>query len=207
MSLSERCGQYVLVTGLHGEGASVVDGDLAAAVVSVQGDPGRRRATAAHELGHMFLGDEYSSDLGVHTSRDDREKVINAFAAELLLPMSAFARELDAREPITRGRLLRVAATYRASWSLTLNQANAAGLGPIPQRVAQPTPTRAEFLEAVGWTPQPDLESIRVPPTFANAAMRAWREGFITRTRLVELLHGQVQLSDLPADTEGDVAP
>jgi transcriptional regulator with XRE-family HTH domain len=57
MSVCEQVGQFVLVTRLPGEGASAVDGDLGAAVVSVQGDPGRRRATAAHELGHLVLGD------------------------------------------------------------------------------------------------------------------------------------------------------
>ena len=82
MELCERAGQYVLVTELPGDGASVVDGDVAAAVVSIRGDPGRRRATAAHELGHLVIGDEYSNDLGVHASRADREAVLDAFAAE-----------------------------------------------------------------------------------------------------------------------------
>ena len=88
-ALTEFCelaGLLVLVTEVPGEGASVVDDDIAVAVVSLHGDPGRRRATAAHELGHLVIGDEYSSDLGVHTSRADREAVVDAFAAELLLP-------------------------------------------------------------------------------------------------------------------------
>ncbi|WP_344082163.1 XRE family transcriptional regulator [Luedemannella helvata] len=207
MSLCEQCGQQVLVTSLPGDGASAIDGDLAAAVVSLQGDPGRRRATAAHELGHMLLGDEYSSDLGVNASRESREAVINAFAAELLMPMSAFARHKASGEPITRDQLLRLAATYRTSWSLTVRQARAAGLGPFSPRMVQASPTRAEFLEAIGWTPQPDLDSIRVPPAFANAVMRAWRDGYLTRTRVVELMHGQIEENDLPRDAEGDVAP
>ena len=91
MEFSERCGQYVLVIDLPGDGASLIDGDIAVAVVSAKGDPGRRRATAAHELGHLVLGDEYSSDLAVHLSRADRESMINAFAAELLLPLAAFS--------------------------------------------------------------------------------------------------------------------
>jgi hypothetical protein len=86
MTACERMGLFVAVVDLPGEGASILDGDLAAAVVSRLGDPGRRRATAAHELGHVLLGDEYSSDLGVHASRASREAVIDAFAAELLLP-------------------------------------------------------------------------------------------------------------------------
>jgi hypothetical protein len=90
---------------------------------------------------------------------------------------------------------------------LTLKQAETAGIESIPKRWAQSNPTRAEFLEALGWTPQPDMESIRVPPAFAHAVMRAWREGFITRNRAVELMHGQIQEADLPPDVESDVAP
>ena len=52
---AERSGQYVLVTDVRGEGASMVEGDVAVAVVSLEGDPGRRRATAAHELGHLVM--------------------------------------------------------------------------------------------------------------------------------------------------------
>ena len=207
MSVCEEVGLFVLVTSLRGEGASVVDGELGAAVVSVQGDPGRRRATAAHELGHLVLGDEYSSDLGVHASRADREAVIDTFAAELLLPITVFDQDVEARNPITRDRLLYLAAHYRTSWSLALRQAEAAGIRTIPARWTQSNPTRAEFLEAVGWTPQPDLAAVRVPPAFARAVMRAYRQGFVTGRRAVELMHGQIQESDLPTDMEGDIAP
>jgi transcriptional regulator with XRE-family HTH domain/Zn-dependent peptidase ImmA (M78 family) len=207
MAVCEQAGQFVLVTSVQGEGASAVDGDLAAAVVSVQGDPGRRRATAAHELGHLVLGDEYSSDLGVHASRVEREAVIDAFAAEVLLPVAVFSADARSTTPITRDRLLHIAAHYRTSWSLTLRQAEAAGVQPIARRWVQASPTRAEFLEALGWTPQPDLEAVRVPPTYAQAVMRACRAALITRRRAVELMHGELEESDLPADLEGDLAP
>jgi len=204
--LCEEAGQFILVTDLRGDGASAVEGDLGAAVVSVRGDPGRRRATAAHELGHLVLGDEYSSDLGVHASRAERESVIDAFAAEVLLPISTFSKNASATEAISRDRLLQIAAMYRTSWSLAIKQAEAAGFD-IPKGWGRANPTKAEFLEALGWTPQPDLESVRVPPTFAQAVMQAWRTGRITRRRAVELMHGQIQEGDLPPDAEGDLVP
>ncbi|WP_432830237.1 helix-turn-helix domain-containing protein [Dactylosporangium sp. CA-092794] len=207
LSLCERAGQFAVVTGVKGDGASAVDGALAAAVISVRGDPGRRRATAAHELGHLVLGDEYSSDLGVHASRADREAVIDAFAAELLVPVAAFAADAAASAPIARDRLLQVAARYRASWSLTCRQAEAAGVPPVPRRWLQSAPTRAEFLEALGFTPPPDLESVRVPPAYAKAVLRAWRDDLITRARTIELMRGQLQDQDLPADPDADLAP
>jgi Zn-dependent peptidase ImmA (M78 family) len=207
LELCERAGQFVLVTELDGDGASALDGDLGAAVVSLKGDPGRRRATAAHELGHLVLGDEYSSDLGVHASRASREATIDTFAAELLLPSSLFAGDGASKEPASRERLLEIAARYRTSWSLTVKQAEAAGAGPVPKAWTRSNPKKAEFLEALGWAPQPDLESVRVSPSVASAVMHAWRRGLITRRRAVELMHGQIQDSDLPSDAEADLEP
>lgn len=204
MEFSERSGQYVLVTDLPGEGASMVDGDLAAAVVSLQGDPGRRRTTAAHELGHLVLGDEYSSDLAVNMSRVDREGIVNAFAAELLLPIRAFGTGKGSRED-----LVRLAAEYRTSWSLAVRQAELAGwLEPTARtRWSRATPTRAELMDAIGWAPQPDLEIVRVPPGYSKAVMEAWRQGLVTTTRAVELLHGQIDAADLAAPDEPDLEP
>jgi transcriptional regulator with XRE-family HTH domain len=209
VELCERAGQYVLVTDVPGEGASMVDDDIAVAVVSLQGDPGRRRATAAHELGHLVIGDEYSSDLGVHASRADREGVLDAFAAELLLPSKVLTDVRGAGNAISRDQLIGLAAHYRTSWSLALRQAVHAGvLGPQARRDwGRSTPTRSEFMEAVGWAPQPDLEAIRVPPRYAHAVMEAWRRGALTAARAVELMHGQIAVADLPAGVEADVEP
>ncbi|MEU7713957.1 helix-turn-helix domain-containing protein [Micromonospora chalcea] len=205
MEFSERCGQYVLVINLPGDGASLIDGDIAVAVVSAKGDPGRRRATAAHELGHLVLGDEYSSDLAVHLSRADRESMINAFAAELLLPLAAFSGPVPDGNP--REQIIRLAATYRTSWSLALRQAELAGWLDAPRRrnLNQVTPTQAEFMDAVGWAPQPDLNAERVPPGYSHAVMQAWRRDLVTGPRAVELLHGQITSDDLPPRHDADL--
>lgn len=209
VELCERAGQYILVADVPGEGSSVVDGDVAVAVVSRRGDPGRRRATAAHELGHLVIGDEYSSDLGVHVSRGEREALLDAFAAELLLPSRVLTRERGTAESITRDQLIGLAARYRTSWSLAIRQAAQAGVlsGQARRDWGRSSPTRSEFLEALGWAPQPDLEAVRVPPHYADAVMAAWRNGALTAARAVELLHGQITESDLPASTEADVEP
>jgi transcriptional regulator with XRE-family HTH domain/Zn-dependent peptidase ImmA (M78 family) len=209
VELCERAGQFVLVTDVPGEGASVIDGDIAAAVVSLSGDPGRRRATAAHELGHLVVGDEYSNDLGVHASRAEREEVIDAFAAELLLPSQVFTSIGAGTSGISRSQLVGLAARYRVSWSLALRQAAHAGvLDPDSQRaMARIRPTRSEFLDALGWAPQPDLASIRVPPNYAHAVMEALQRSAITPSRAVEFMRGQISLADLPADDEADDEP
>ena len=209
VELCERAGQYVLVTDVPGEGASVVDGELAVAVVSLHGDPGRRRATAAHELGHLVIGDEYSSDLGVHESRADRESLLDAFAAELLLPSQVLIEERGVADGISRDQLISLAARYRTSWSLAIRQAGHAGVlrGEARHEWGRSTPTRSEFMEALGWAPQPDLGAIRVPPRYAHAVIEAWRRGALTATRAVELMHGQISTTDLPAGAGADAEP
>lgn len=204
VGVCELAGQFVLVADLQGDGASmVVDDELAVAVVSRSGDPGRRRATAAHELGHMVLGDPYSNDIGVAASLRDRESVVDAFAAELLLPSEAVA-QVDGREG-----LIALAARYRTSWSLTTRQA--AHVGVVDSREArawrQRTPTRAELMNAIGWAPQPDLDAIRVPPSYATAVMTALSRDLLTPSRAAELMHGQVVESDLPVAPDDEDMP
>lgn len=209
MSVCERLGQLVAVVETPGEGASLVDGDLAVAVISKQSDPGRRRTTAAHELGHLITGDEYSTDLGVHASRSDREATVNAFAAELLLPIEAIRTAARSDGTVRREDLVGLAARFRTSWSLTVNQAVAAGT--LDKRAAMDmrkrNPTRAELMEAVGWAPQPDLETVRVPPSFAHAVMESFNKSLITADRAVELMRGQITASDLPEHDDTDLEP
>ncbi|WP_117669706.1 helix-turn-helix domain-containing protein [Micromonospora sp. MW-13] len=208
MDVCERAGQWILVTDLPGDGASLVEGGIAAAVVSTKGDPGRRRATAAHELGHLIIGDEYSTDLGVSASRAGREAVIDAFAAELLLPVQAIAAT-GANGSASRDLLVGYAARFRTSWVLALRQAELAGYIDAATRKAwsQARPTHVEFMEALGWVPQPDLASVRVPPAYAHAVMEALRTSRITRVRAVELMHGQIVEADLPGDDDLEIAP
>ena len=209
IQLSERVGQFLLVADVPGDGASVVEGDLAAAVVSLRGEPGRRRATAAHELGHLVIGDEYSADLGVHASRDEREQVVDAFAGELLVPSDAVreaVRDTSSLDGI-RASLVKVAAIYRASWGMVLRQAVLAEVVDRPQPLASRVPTRTELMDSVGWTPEPDLSSVRVPPTVATAVMTAFRKGLVTPQRAEELTRGQIAAADLTEMTGDDAAP
>jgi transcriptional regulator with XRE-family HTH domain/Zn-dependent peptidase ImmA (M78 family) len=209
MDVCEQAGQLVLVTDLHGDGASLIEDGLAVAVVRKSGDSGRRRATGAHELGHFIMGDEYSSDLGVSASRQEREDVIDVFAAELLLPTEALESECDGSGKITRATLVKLAATYRTSWSLAAKQAQqSAVIEKSEARVLTANrPTRAEFMEAVGWEPLPDLESVRVPRSYARATMAAWRAGLVTSARATELMHGQISQEDLPSQDLPEIEP
>lgn len=208
----DKAGQFIAVLTLPVDGASLVDGDVAVAVVNDDQEPGRRRSTAAHELGHLVLGDEFTAEQGVHASREQREQVVDAFAAEFLLPgdkareavgaVSAdegprVDREQD-KEALRR-RVVALSATYRVSWNLALNQLRDTGLlpGGVLHWPRERTPTNAEFKDALGWRPQPDLASMRVPPRFATAVMAAHREYKITRFRALEMMRGQITDDEL----------
>ncbi|MFC4058714.1 helix-turn-helix domain-containing protein [Planomonospora corallina] len=207
MSVCEQLGQLVAVVEAPGEGASLVEDDLAVAVVSRHGDPGRRRATAAHELGHLIVGDEYSTDIGVHVSRDDRETIIDAFAAELLLPLEVFRGTAHPGPVAKREDLVALAARFRTSWSLTVRQAVEAEIidKGAAKEMRRRNPTRAELMEAVGWAPQPDLETVRVPPGFAHAVMESFKKSRITASRAVELMRGQITTADLQLRDDADL--
>jgi len=205
----EQLGLFVLTTDVPGDGASVAHLDLGVAVVSDRGDPGRRRATAAHELGHQVLGDEYSTDLGVAASRGERESLVDAFAAELLVPVETILAAWPVRpdEAGARTAAVQLAARYRVSWSLLLRQLKRAEVLP-PGWPARP-PTRAELLDAAGWERQPpeDLVSGQVPPSYARAVFDGFQAGAISAARAVELLHGWITEEDLPEQEEPGTEP
>lgn len=199
----ESAGQFLTVAPLPSDGASLVDGDVAAAVVRLDQDPGRRRTTAAHELGHMVLGDEYSNDLGVRSALGERERVVEAFAAEFLLPSNQMKDVLGATDEETRQQaLVKVAAEYRVPWSLAVAQLRCSGaLDPEElSRLRGRAPTEIELREAMGWKPQPDLGSIRVSPEYSSAVIAALRQNAITPGRAVEMMRGQIELRDLSED-------
>ncbi|MFF2850252.1 helix-turn-helix domain-containing protein [Streptomyces sp. NPDC058001] len=200
-----QLGQWPLVAEIPGDGASLIDGDVAVSIISLRGDPGRRRATAAHELGHLVLGDAYSNDLGVHASVEKREQAIEAFAAELLLPLAAINESWSSDSP-ERDQLIYFAAEYRVSWSLALAQAKRADVIDHASRnlLMARKPTRAEFMQAMGWVPVPDLSAVRVAPEYASAVVKAYKSRKLSRARAVEMLHGQVNSEDLPNEEDLD---
>ena len=197
----EQLGLLLLVVDVDGEGASLRDGDYGVAVLGHGAEPGRRRATAAHELGHHLLGDEYSSDVGIAASRDEREQLIEAFAAELLLPQSAVVAAASQLTGVAlRDALVAMAARWRVSWSLTVTtaaQVMALSMG-TRRRLQAQDPTRAEFVAVLGETPQPDLVQGSTGPRWRRGVLQAYQAGNITAERAVELLHGLLGPADLP---------
>jgi Zn-dependent peptidase ImmA (M78 family) len=196
----EDFGLYLLALDRDAEGASMSAGAYGVAVIGAKREPGRRRWTAAHELGHHLAGDAYHSDVGVAASERDREAVIDAFAGEFLLPESAVEAAWATGSQDDRLRATRLAGRYRLSWSATVQAA--ARVGALTKDEARSlradTPTRGDFQEALGTEPAPDLRVGQTGPAWRSAVLAAWRAEAVTAARTVELLHGQLAVDELP---------
>lgn len=193
-------------------GASLLlEPGLGVAVIGGADQPGRRRLTAAHELGHFVLQDEYTTDIGVAASRDAREQRIDAFACEFLLPAAEISQQWppgEAGPNSARQSLIRIAGQYRVSWSVAVRSARRNGLlqAAAAEQLLRRTPHRGEFLEVLGHEPAEDLPVGDTSALWRQAALGAWRSGEITAARAVELLHGAVTEEDLPERDEADPA-
>lgn len=212
--LNDFCAQwglYLLVVDRDADGASLQVEDhpgIGAAVIGGRVDPGRRRFTAAHELGHHILQDPYSNDVGLAVSMDSREVLINAFAQELLLP------EADVREQVSRGvdrwsAMVRLAASYRVSWSVVVRSAAALELVDISeaQQLRAKPPVHGDFLAVLGSAPEPDLQVGATPAQWKKAVLSAYTQARITGDRALELLHGVVtSAEDLPVRDESGIS-
>lgn len=199
----ERFGLYLTVVDETAEGASLLLDGYGVAVMSGQLPPGRRRWTAAHELGHHLMRDEYHSDASVAAGRDERERLIDRFAEEFLLPaddVRALSGEGDDARTL-RASLLSLAARYRVSWGAVVTRARRLGLitPEEARRQKADTPVRGDFLAVHGSEPVPDLELGTTGAQWRRAALTAWSRGAVTAPRAVELLYGALTEDDLPS--------
>jgi Zn-dependent peptidase ImmA (M78 family)/transcriptional regulator with XRE-family HTH domain len=180
---------------LHlGEGCGVC-------LVNGSADPGRRRFTAAHELGHFLFDDEYSAEVMTASNRSDREALIDYFAAHFLMPDPALRQSWASRggESDPRGAAVEIAAEYRVSWRSLLTRLVDSNLIDNDQRrELLPTPTKADFLARRIQPPQADLQPPSVPPAVGEAILTAYYKDLITADRALELLHGETDALPAP---------
>jgi len=202
---AEAVGLHLLVVDMDVDGASLTPAiGFGVAVIGGRPAPGRRRFTAAHEIGHHLLGDEYQSDVGVATSRSERERLIDAFATELLLPTDDVIRSWATFPGDARAKLLRLAADYRVSWSVAVRAAREAQVLPAEDasRLRHATPQLGDFVAVLGRSPAEDLVTGTTGPAWRRAVLAAYTQGRITRPRAVEMLHGALTEAELPAVAE-----
>lgn len=195
----EAFGLYLVVVDEEGEGASRLLEGFGVAVIGGRAEPGRRRWTAAHELGHHLLQDEYHSDAGVAASKDEREQLIDRFVGEFLLPEHDL-REAWETDDDRRKVLVGLSGRYRISWRAMVSLARRHGLldGTSAQRMRANTPVKGDFLAVCGHEPTQDLDIGATGAQWRRAVLAAYTSGAITGQRAVELMHGALAHSELP---------
>jgi Zn-dependent peptidase ImmA (M78 family)/DNA-binding XRE family transcriptional regulator len=181
-----------------GDAGYVEVGNLGVAVVNGTVDPGRRRFSLAHELGHHLTGDAYEPSPGLGAS--DTERMLNAFAAYLLMPRSSVLSTWDKfSDQSPRLAAIAVAVRFSVSWTAACNQLR--NLDVIDsrerERLLENDLRRGELFE-FGERFAVELDPPSVPPAYARAVVSAYRTGQLTAARTVELLHHSVGETDLP---------
>ncbi|WP_170322386.1 helix-turn-helix domain-containing protein [Acrocarpospora macrocephala] len=184
-------GAYVEV---ESAGVALINGDL---------DPGRRRSTLAHELGHHLFGDAYSLDWGANTS--ETERAIDSFAISLLFPRVGVVKrwsELRQDHSLRQAAII-VSAEYRISWTAALKQLKSFGLLSKDdyKLLDSRSPTRADYLEC-NLRITEELQSPYIATGFSAAAIRAYRSHRLSAERVTELLRGQIEIDELPLRDE-----
>lgn len=204
-SVSERLGLLGFSFALGpdaGDAAYAEVGDLGVAVVNGSTDPGRRRFSLAHELGHHLVGDAYEP--APRLGAGDTERMFNAFAAYLLMPRAGVQQIWDEfSSQSTRLAAIAVAVRFSVSWTAACNQLRNLDLidARERERLLENDLRRGELLE-FGERYVVELEPPSVPPDYARAVVSAYRTKRLTAARTVELLHGTVAESDLPPPEE-----
>lgn len=207
-AVAERFGLYSCALGLGDKGADgalveVTDG-VAVAVIDGDARPGRRRMSLAHELGHWLFGDAYDSN-----TAPDTEQMITSFAVFFLAPRKGVTKLWNEHfSDNLRDRAIRVAGTYRLSWSAVLTHLRNLGLITDDQVRAehQHIPVTGEFDRLRIPRGAEELRPPTVSPGLAAAVLDAYVDLRLAAARTVELLRGQLQEADLPPRREETAA-
>jgi len=200
-SACERLGllAFSFSLGTDSDDAAYVEvNSIGVAVVNGTTDPGRRRFSLAHELGHHVTGDAYEPEPKLGGS--DTERMINVFAAHFLMPRSAVQLTWNEfKDRSARLAATAVATRFRVSWTAACNQLRDLGLIDARERdvLVERELKRGEVLE-LGERWAAELEPPDVPPEYARAVVTGYRAGQLTLARTVELLHDTITESELP---------
>jgi Zn-dependent peptidase ImmA (M78 family)/transcriptional regulator with XRE-family HTH domain len=198
----ERLGLYTYSTSLGKagpDGASVeVSGeylDVGAAVINGDAPAGQRRVTLAHQLGHWLCEDPYGS-----CASPESENMIHSFAIHFLAPRAGLHMVWSEHDDWSdRDRALAVNATYRLSWSATLNQLKNLGIIDVDgfQTLGESEPRLGDYLR-LGFSWTDELTSPYLSPGLVSACVNGYADGKLTQSRSLELLRGTVTAQDLP---------
>ena len=204
-ALAEQVGLFAFSLELGADGgdaAYVAVENTGVAVINGTMDPGRRRFNLAHELGHHVFQDAYAPEVGL-SPQDDTERLINAFAIHLLLPLGDARSLVEEFSPDVRLAAVAAGVRFRLSWTAVCAQLRNAGLtdaGAYEDLAAQP-PSRVDFVE-LGERWQPELVAPAVPPRYGRRVLSGYKRRKLTAERAAELLWDTLSVTELPDQVE-----
>jgi Zn-dependent peptidase ImmA (M78 family)/DNA-binding XRE family transcriptional regulator len=181
-----------------GDAASVEVDELGVAVVNGTTDPGRRRYSLAHELGHHLVGDAYEP--AARLSGTESESMLNAFAAYLLMPRPAVISVWNEFSDVSQRRAaIAVAARFSVSWTVACNQLKNLDLIDSRTRGAliENGLVKGELFE-FGERYAIELDPPSIPQDYASSVIAGYRRKRLTPARTIELLHDTLAETDLP---------
>ena len=123
----------------------------------------------------------------------------------LLLPRAGLSdrwQALRAKHAVRQSAII-VSADFRVSWSAALWHLRHYDLISRDEKtlLESRSPTKADYLECAVRVHE-ELQAPYIPTGVAAAAIRAYRSHRISAERVIAMLHGQVQIDDLPERDE-----
>jgi transcriptional regulator with XRE-family HTH domain/Zn-dependent peptidase ImmA (M78 family) len=184
------------------DGASAPAGETGIAIVNGKRDVGRRRLTAAHELGHLLSGDSYEVDWRLDGAEHGWEADLDKFGRALLLPANALKRvwaRSDDEELDERAEAIRTASHWQVDMSTLARRLHLLGLvdNAGADRIRRCRPVRADFVE-LDLVKRTDLDAPSLPAAYEKAVFQLYRGDEISVSRATDLLLDSYSEADLP---------
>lgn len=200
----EHFGLYLFAVAL-GEGGpdgacvevDSAEGSVGAAVINGDAGSGRRRMTAAHELGHWLFGDAYDTAATAET-----EQMINSFAIHFLAPRAGvLAAWSNNTEWPLRDRAMDIGVAYRLSWTATIAQLRNLDLITAQDRhwLSGQEPRAGDYLR-LGLAWRDEFQAPYLSPRFIAGCLDGYTSSRITQERVLELLRGILREEQLPSE-------
>jgi Zn-dependent peptidase ImmA (M78 family)/transcriptional regulator with XRE-family HTH domain len=175
-----------------------VSDSIGVALINGARPPGQRKYTLAHELGHWIIGDDYEA---LRTGAKETERLIDAFAAHLLLPRGSVTADWNTyRKSFTpRDAAIKIAANYGTSWSATISQLNSLSLIGHPEHelLGKRSPSPLDF-EIIGANWVATLDPPFVSSKYKESVISGFKQRKITTDRALDLLLGTISIDELP---------
>lgn len=184
------------------DGATMLLGRGGVSLVNGTSHLGRRRLTAAHELAHYLVADDFVVDWRVAESAesDRTEALFDRFARAFLLPEEGLNSYWAAvQEDGNRAAAVRAASRFQVDMATLARRLHEIGILARDEasQIRDVRTTRADILDYDLVVPY-ELERTILPRAYERAVLALYRGERISAERALDLLHETYAPDDLP---------